>query len=170
MKIIFIYLFMICYLLTSCEPEIKSSEQCLGEWKMINDYSHEKSFILKENGTAIYNNLTLRDFDVNASIQEDIPIPKNGSWEFVSYHNSDSDNLLIKLLKNIFDHQYLHFKFPMDNVGENNQQEYEALLIKWDELEVWFPCPGDPDYFGCIRFRLVSPPDRSPSGTPTAGI
>lgn len=160
MKIIFIYLFIICSFLTSCNSEIKNSEQCLGEWKMLdnksfllkNDDSCEKLFILKENGIAIYNNLTLRDFSVSA--KKDIRISEIGTWEIVSYPNSDSDNLLIKLLKNIIRHQYLCFKFTT-NI-DSNDKKICALLTKGDALKVEFSCSGDPNYYGCTRFQLVS--------------
>ena len=47
--------------MTSCDQgKIKNSNQCLGEWKLLDDNSHKKSFILKENGKVEFNNLSIK--------------------------------------------------------------------------------------------------------------
>ena len=66
--------------MTSCDQgKIKNSNQCLGEWKLLDDDSHKKSFILKENGKVEFNNLSIKDI----AGSEEEQIPKAGTWKLV---------------------------------------------------------------------------------------
>ena len=79
-KTIYIYILFFLIFLTSCDQgKIKNSNQCLGEWKLLDDDSHKKSFILKENGKVEFNNLSIKDI----AGSEEEQIPKAGTWKLV---------------------------------------------------------------------------------------
>ena len=79
-KTIYIYFLFFLIFLTSCDQgKIKNSNQCLGEWKLLDDDSHKKSFILKENGKVEFNNLSIKDIVGS----EEEQIPKAGTWKLV---------------------------------------------------------------------------------------
>lgn len=139
-KIVFIPLVVFLFLVASCDQgKVKNPDQCFGEWKMLDDPSHEKSFILKENGKAEFNNLLIADIAGN----EEGKIPETGTWKLVSDGSKES---------------FLEIWFAWKG-GEYGQGG--KLTLK-KELEVWFTV-GDPDDLEWKRFRLVKPPYNSGS-------
>ena len=133
-KTIYIYFLFFLIFLTSCDQgKIKNSNQCLGEWKLLDDDSHKKSFILKENGKVEFNNLSIKDI----AGREEQQFPKAGTWKLVLDESKCS---------------FLEIWFSRDG-GEYGQG---GKLVKKKELEVWFTV-GDPDDFKWKRFRLVNP-------------
>ena len=120
--------------LCSCAKEkVKSDNQLIGEWRMLDDASKAKRIVLKPDGKAQFTGLNIEDFGRG----EKGGLPAFGTWK-LSPNGAE-----------------VEFWFAF---GGGDYGEIGKLKQKEGEIEIWFSI-GDPDDFLWRRFRLVKQKD-----------
>jgi hypothetical protein len=118
--------------LCSCSNEkVESDKQLLGEWRMLDDPSGSKRFVLESGGKANFIGISIEDLGRN----ERGRLPATGTWKLSP--NGDA----------------VEFWFAF---GGGDYGEIGKLKRKNGEIEVWFSV-GDPDSFDWKRFQLSKP-------------
>ncbi len=104
---------------------------CLGEWQMLGNGNEQKSIILKKDGAAEFNNISIEDI----ASEGDWMLPKTGTWKIVSAGRGIE----------------IWFEPKGGDYGQGGD------LYKTSEgLEWWFVV-GDPDSYEFKKFRLMKP-------------
>jgi hypothetical protein len=116
--------------LCSCEKEkVKSDDQLLGEWQMLDAPANEKRIHLEAEGNAQFTRIQAEDLGIESKGL----LPPNGSWRFSA------------------ERKLLRLRFILNGTTYDHSGK---LLQKKEGLEIRFAV-GDPDDFAWKRFRLV---------------
>jgi hypothetical protein len=113
------------------------AEECVGEWRMLDDPSAAKRLILKPDGEVRFVGISIEDLrgdDLKGNLSE------SGTWKL----SPNGNNIELWF-------RYHHYHFNGVKGSESG-----LLKRKGDGIELWFSV-GDPDAYEWKRFRLVKP-------------
>ena len=121
--------------LCSCakKENVKSEEQLLGEWLLLDDPAKVKRISLETEGNAGFIRIQAEDF----GIESKGILPSNGNWKFSP------------------ERKLVRFRFILNGTTYDHSGK---LVREKDGLEIRFGV-GDPDDFAWKWYRLVKPKD-----------